>query len=358
MPAHARPWCGRLSILALALALWLPTGPARAQGASTAQPDAVELEVWRAAGRLDTAEAYRAYLAAYPSGFFAGFARLALDKAGAGGVPAATVTAVAPATGALKAYGTDSETNIVPLRVGDTLHGPGVLTVGALGSRRQFVLPQGPWVLLAGFDHKSSNQVPVPLSTLAFGQFDGAQLRSLLVTTLNRRAVAPVGGAGASLVAMGMLPRWTAAEHGAAAAPGDLLRTVATVRALRHCAMARWNDPGEGIGAEPAILKAQLAAALAGLGARNPALVLRSEVHLTDQRLNYLAYTRLDCLPTAAGDRCADSPAEAASAAVAARLAWLKAYTPVVVAGYTRDIEDDDLRPGERRPATKIDLPR
>jgi hypothetical protein len=56
-------------------------GWAQAQAPSAS---AVEMEFWRSAQRLGNAEAYRAYLAAFPNGVFAPLARAALSAQGAG----------------------------------------------------------------------------------------------------------------------------------------------------------------------------------------------------------------------------------------------------------------------------------
>ena len=332
----SKPLALRLCTLALALAA--VALPAPAQSAASE----VELESWRAASRLDTAEAYRAYLQQYPQGAFARFAELALAKLGAGSPAAPTPAAPASppaAPSALASTTAGLDTNMVELRVGDRLQGPGVITVGSIGSRRHVLLPRGEWVVLAGFDLRSANQVPVPMVTLAFGQFSGAELRSLLSVSFNRRAVAPAGGAGPSLVAMGMLPRWTAAEQCEAASPAYLHHAVAASRTLKRCEFLRPIAGGEDPWAGSGELRSGVGAALALLKAQPLRAALRSEVHVTDHRLGYMAYTRLD----------AAAPAEP-------RATWLKAFGPLVASAYERELELDELRPGQPAPAGAAQL--
>lgn len=324
-------------LCSVAVALAAATPPLLAQTAAAE----IELESWRAASRLDTPEAYRAYLQRYPNGAFARFAELALAKQ-AGGAPApATPAPAAPrvAPAALATATAELDTNMIEMRVGDRLQGPGVITVGAIGSRRHVLLPRGEWVVLAGFDHRSANQVPVPMVTLAFGQFSGAELRSLLSVSFNRRAVAPVGGSGPSLVAMGMLPRWTAAEQCEAASPAHLHHAVAANRTVKHCEFLRPVAAGEDPWAGSGELRAGVDAALALLKGQPLRPALRTEVHVTDNRLGYMAYARLD----------AAAPAEP-------RAAWLKAFGPLAASAYERNLELDDLRPGQPASAVAAQL--
>lgn len=319
--------------LAWLLALSLPAWP---------QPLSLELDVesWRAASRLDTAEAYRTYLNQFPNGAFVPYAQQALQKlSGKATSPVAAPPRPAEPA-ALATVQTALDTNIVNLRVGDRLHGPGVLTVGSFGSRRHVLLPRGEWVVLAGFDHKSSNQVPVPLVTLAFGQFSGAELQSMLAVTFTRRAVAPAGGAGASLVAIGMLPRWIAAEQCEAASPAHLHHAVVAGRQVKHCASLRRALGSDASGPDAAGLQEATAAALALLKGRALPPAWRVEVHITDSRLGYLAYTRLDTGGTAEG-----------------QAEWLKAFAPLAASAYNRELELDELQPGQPASSAALALP-
>lgn len=309
-----------------------------AAGAFAQPAGEVELEMWRSATRIDTPAAYQAYLAAYPGGSFAPMARAALAKAPAPAADAAPTptpapSALAPFTGAASSGATE-------LAVGARLVGPGVLTVGSLGARRQLVLPAGEWVLLAAEDHRTSGSVQISLASLAFGQFARNELRSLLVASFNRRAIAVPSGASGTYQAMGLLPRWTAAEQCEAATSADLFREVAGTRALRHCAAVRpAEDWRATLAATP--LPEPLDASLKALRATASPFALRSELHFTDQRYGWMALTRFDA---------------AAVGAAPTRIDWLRRYLPLATRGYGRDLDAADLVPGQATPAKDIVL--
>src|SRR5882672_318429 len=100
-PLKVHPIQATRAVLAVGLILcgaMLPPGFAQAQAQSPAQGAAnpIEIEFWRSTDRMATAEAYRAYLDAYPSGSFVVLARLALSRV-------APNAAVAPAAAAVPA---------------------------------------------------------------------------------------------------------------------------------------------------------------------------------------------------------------------------------------------------------------
>jgi hypothetical protein len=321
-------------------------------GAAAQSPSAHELEIWRAAHGIGTAPAYQAYLDSFPQGAFAALARAAIDKLrapSAAALPSAAPPA-APAAlppSAVQALAGELETGVSKLALGERYHGPGVTTVGSFGSRRQVVLPAGEWIVLSGFDHRSGDALPVPMATLVFGQFAGAQLRSLLVVSFNRRSIHVPAGSQTTYVQQGVLPSWPQAIRCEQATAGELFRDVKATRHVKTCAAARPLQPGEEPLANWPGLPERLADVLGRLKAQAPGFNLRSEVQLTDQRFNYLGYTRLDCAGTAIGA----SPCEALPRAAAdARVAWLQAFAPLALAGLGREIDSDDLRAGAAAP--------
>lgn len=320
---------------------------ATAQQSAPAAPSAYELELWQSASRLNTTEAYQAYLKAFPNGAFATMATLSLAKAdGAAAAPAAAAVPVAAAA----TFRAPLETGSITFEPGQTLRGPGFVTVGWLGAKRQLVVPAGDWTLLAAWDHDAETARGVQMTSLALGQFAGAQLKSLVVARFNRKPISLPGGGGfsQSYQAMGVLPRWLDAER-CEAAPAAW-RQAANAGTLRHCeALQLSADPVD------AALAARLAPALKALKAELPPLPVRSEVHIVDKRLGYLAYQRLDCV-AGAGAACSTQPPAADAAPVADRTAWLKAFASLAVAGYERDLPGDDLEPG-RAAARPLALP-
>lgn len=339
-PMSVRP----LHVVAL-LAATLAFG-AVAQQPAPAAPSAYEMELWQAATRLNSPEAYQAYLKAFPNGAFAAMARLSLPKTD----PAAAPTPQAAPVASVARFSAPLETGSITLQPGQTLTGPGFITVGWLGAKRQLVVPAGDWTLLAAWDHDADAARGVQMTSLALGQFAGAQLKSLVVARFNRKPISLPSGGGfsQSYQAMGVLPRWLDAER-CEAAPATW-RQAANAGTLRHCeALQLSTDPVDGA------LAARLAPALKAMKAELPPLPVRSEVHIVDKRLGYLAYQRLDCL-AGAGAACSTQPPAAGAAPADDRTAWLKAFAPLAVAGYERDLPGDDLEPG-RAAAKPLALP-
>lgn len=333
----------------LLLALAIACVPAAGQA-----PGDYELELWRSATRLDTPAAYDAYLKAFPQGAFAAMARAALAKAGATpAIPTAAAAAsvpmpaspapaarTAPAPSSLRPLAGEVTSGSTELAVGTRLVGPGIVTVGSLGAKRQLPLPAGEWVLLAAVDHGTRSTVSVSMATLAFGQFSGAQLRTLLVATFNRRAVTVPSGSTGNLVASGSLPRWASAEACDAALDAELMRGITSPRGLRRCAaLRRAGDWREAFPDAPTLLE-PLDRSLATLGAQVPAFAWRSEVHLSDLRYGYLVYTRLDV----------DGPE-------GARREWLRRFVPIAQSAYHREFDTYDLEPGRAPASPAFDLP-
>jgi hypothetical protein len=315
-----------------------------ATGALAQAPGEVELEMWRSAARIDTPAAYQAYLAAYPGGSFAPMARAALAKAPAAAVVGASTvgvpTATAPPASALAPLAGSATSGSTELATGTKLVGPGVITVGSIGAKRQLVIPAGEWVLLAAEDHRTSGSLQHSLASLAFGQFAGAELRSLLVASFNRRAISVSSGGSGTYQAMGLLPRWTTAEQCEAATAADLLREVGGTPTLRHCAAVRPADDWRATLAQTPLPEA-LDRVLKAVQASVPPFALRSELHFTDQRYGWLGLTRFDT---------------AAVGAAPSRADWLRRYLPLATRGYGRNIDAADLLPGQAAPANDIVL--
>jgi hypothetical protein len=104
---------------------------------------------------------------------------------------------------ALRPLSESTGSGSIAAKVGDRFIGPGYLSFGRLGARRQIVLPDGEWMLLAGSDWNGQRPtaqggVPalVPISTVVFGRFDGARLTALLRFSANYRP--PIGTSGTS----------------------------------------------------------------------------------------------------------------------------------------------------------------
>lgn len=160
-----------------AAALLLCAAAVQAQGTA-----AEEAEFWRSAERIGTADAFRAYLKAYPQGLHADLARAALQA------PATQATAAKPpAVDAARLLADAPASGAVSQLPGEVYIGPGPMTVGYLGAKKQLVLPGGRWLLLAVGDRPSGHTTPVLLATMVFGDVEGGQLHRLLVYVFNGR---------------------------------------------------------------------------------------------------------------------------------------------------------------------------
>lgn len=167
--------------------------------AQTPAPSAIEIEFWRSAERVATPEAYRAYLAAFPNGAFANLARAGLPAPN-GPAAAAPPSATPPevkASPSLRYFSeTAPNTGSITFNLGDRFVGPGPLTVGSIGAKKQVILPPGEWVLLAASDSKSvqaggfGSPNTVYLTTLVFSKFAGERVQSMLRFTSNYRPAA------------------------------------------------------------------------------------------------------------------------------------------------------------------------
>ncbi len=118
-PLHALAFTAVLAGLLAAA----PAAQAQAPAVQAAQagPAAAEVEFWRSTEHLGTAEAYAAYLAAYPSGHYAALARLAM-----GGKAPAPSTSPAPAAPMspeppLRHFSAAAGSSAITFRVGDRL---------------------------------------------------------------------------------------------------------------------------------------------------------------------------------------------------------------------------------------------
>ncbi|NRF67110.1 hypothetical protein HLB44_08965 [Aquincola sp. S2] len=321
-----------------------------------------EVEFWRSAERLGSAEAYAAYLTAYPSGHYAALARLALGRlapaapAAAAPAPAAPVHAApvhaAPAAVAatvppaaprsLRHFAQAGESGAISHQLGDRFTGPGVLTVGWAGSKKQIVLPAGEWIALAAVDHRSTGGVE--LTTLMFGKFAGSELRSVLTATANRRATANT--------------RWTDIETCAAQNdPAQLLHAATPGNAMRsECVTLRAVG---GFVLSGGVAGDQAGATVNSLGGSVPTgPALSATLFFAERRHGYLRVQRTDWLRPMLG-RDAGSAADWRPAALAAApvrsehtkavSAWVQQYRAAAGAGFSRDVGGEDLQPGAGR---------
>lgn len=220
----------------------------------------------------------------------------------------------------------------ITMMPGETYQGPGPLTVGYLGAKKQIVLPNGPWVLLAVADRKSSHATPQPLVSMAFGQFREGRLTSLVSYLFNGRAgQAALGWSDAEGCLTGNPP---AGGEKVQVSEGRFRACGWTVRQTRPPNVT-----------DEAWLKAPVVAAQ--LGAKVSAAPLQfTRAWVLDGGSNYLAIRR------------ADYGLAASTTAQPQRMVWLREYLPFMLEGLDKRIGATELEPDQTQPPrVRITLP-
>lgn len=311
-------------------------------------PDATESMFWQSTERLATPAAYHAYLARYPSGFFAPLALAAIAK----GAPAPSARAndetrsQALVTGEsrsrLAPFSEEPDTGAVSFRLGEEVVGPRALTVGSLGARKQLVLPAGRWIALAARDDAvylpassvSLGSTRVRLTTVAFGKFVGSRLTSLLRFNFSSQKVAATVS-------------WSSVEG--CESGGDFklqsYRPAASSYRSECRSLAFESKPL----ADDSMATAETRSSLARLGARLEGAALVSSLTFTETRRGYLGIVRMDWPGAWLGDE--PRPARAwrrenldaqREAFVSQLWAWSQTYRDAANIGYANDSSDDD----------------
>jgi hypothetical protein len=247
-------------------------------------------------------------------------------------------------------YRADTNSGAVTFRVGDVFRGPGPITVGYLGAKKQLLLPNGDWRVLAAVDYNSRHTSPMPLTSVAFGQFDGPRLRSLLVTTSTRRP----GKASNT---------WNELSHCQADQGGSLWQESQERFPLSQCARVQPLAPARLREQLPQALAESLDQHLPAMGGTWPAVNLKSTLVVTDRLAALLQMQRFDCVPVKPGadttDTCTAIPRawlrDDPTPPLQARLEWARAYATLAARGMNKDLDADELQanPAAARPTTQ-----
>jgi hypothetical protein len=312
------------------------------------EPSGAELEFWRSAQSIGTVEAYRAYRAAYPEGTFVPLADAALAKLLASGravassvaAPGGPAAATPPDAAALRRVAGPTGSTAITFQVGDAFRGPGPITVGWLGAKKQVLLPEGPWILLAARDSLSSHLTRVPVTQMMLAQFEGPALRALLLATFNSRT-AQAGTAWAEATACEA--RATATKGFADAADGATLpggpslpSELLVLGRTRACFAVDVVTPRPSPTHWQGELGASARDVLDRLGVRvEPYAYLRTDLFFTGDLGNFLKVVRVDI---GEGLRTRDARRQAA-----------RAYAGSAALGYTKSLDADDLEPVSAR---------
>ncbi len=339
----------------LGLALVLPLLPAevRAQAAApeatvrVLDPAETEFKMWTLAERLNTLQGYQVYLDMYPNGRYADRVRAAMQRLRAdprSGYSVAPTAGAAPAQpGPSTATGlrespaqmlaNEPRSGAVTQMAGETYYGPGPMTVGYLGAKKQLVLPSGAWVLLAVRDRQSAHPSnPVPLVSMVFGQYRAGQLVAFMSYLFNGRTLSAPKG-------------WGDFDDCGSKPPAAATRVQESARNAKLCGWtqrfaqtARVEDAGW----EAAV------ATTAKLGAPLPPAPLQfTRAWVVDGAGNYLAMRRADF-----------SLVGEAGAVQQNKAAWLQAYAPLMLEGFDKKIGALELEAEQTTlPSVRIHLP-
>lgn len=324
-------------------ALWL----AACAGSVMAQPSAAEVEFWRSTERLATPEAYRAYLAAFPNGLYAPLARAAL-----GGSTPAAAPAPRPGATTLRYFSEPADdTGAIDFNIGDRFSGPGALNLGRLGARRQMVLPEGDWVVLAGTDWRApfpnnlrSDRLQVGMTSVVFGKFAGDRLVTMLRFSGNTRPPPSVGSNTIS---------WNWADYVGCDATNTTTRLFherTRPSASREECTSIWVAPDPL--AEPWPGNEPAKANVARIGGTTSGAAIVTMLTFAEQpRFGYFGVVRVDW-PHLAGAEQAGAWQPDEIAAVPARRAFIKSlrdwageYRKAALEGFRRDYPGEDLKP-------------
>lgn len=222
--------------------------------------------------------------------------------------------------------------------LGDRFTGPGFVTVGWLGSKKQVVLPAGEWVVLAAVDHSSTGARPAKLATFVFGKFSGDRLAASLTVTVNRNA-SPVS-------------RWSDIEACAQPDAGQLHHEATSMSAMQTECVRMHGAAAALAGATP--LGDELRSSLKRVGARAGGTAVVTQMYVADRRDGYMRIQRTDWPAvtlgsnTEAADWQPDAVArsDVRSAYVKDLVRWVQGYRPVAIQGFHRALDGDELVAG------------
>jgi hypothetical protein len=255
-----------------------------------------------------------------------------------------------PLRSTLNAVSAAANSGATDLSIGDKLYGPGAITVGWLGVKKQLLIPNGEWVVVAATDHNSSQAIPSQLTSMALGQFDGNAMKSLIIATFNRRP----GSQNSN---------WNDAARCEIEDQRKLYIEKEGPPASRRCVFVRPVSNAQVRKTGHALLWQDLRTNLDSLNGKFGEFNLESAQYVVDSRGSYLRVVRFDCTQTTSdGKGCAaidDASVRDTQppAGVEARIAWAKIYFRLAAPGFNKELNAENLTPGTETRYKSVLLP-
>ncbi len=340
-----------LIAVALGSSLWIanPVAIQEARAQDVAAPSTIEREFWTSTQQIGTPAAYQAYLGRFPNGYFAPLASAALLKGAA--------TALTPANqqsppdtsffDAAKIAGPTGSSAITQ-QTGDVFYGPGPITVGWLGAKKQILVPAGPWVLLGATDTLSGHTSPIPLTSLVLAKLDATAFQSFLLVRFNSKTGNPRSN-------------WSDAKACEESRPSAPFAWVENGSSVTQCVTSYLLSKANAskMFSAPA-WKAPLQALTLGGGTipNDPYLV--TDLFYTGDLSHYMKISRIDFGVVADGATTASNTKPLTTmmdVSIAGRRKWAEVYSALAAQGYLKKLSDNELEAGRKSTKNMASLP-
>jgi len=352
----SHPWkLPVVTIICAVLVLAAPLARAESPAQTSSMPSQIEREFWDATRQIDSVAAYQAYLSRFPNGFFAPLASAAIKKADSavqGKLQPRSKPTEAheelPATAAdtqfsAKKIAGPTRSSAITQQVGDVFHGPGPITVGWTGARKQIVVPGGEWVLLAAEDSQTpmvtrslygTYTPPASLTTIVLARLEGRMVWSFLLARFNSKE--------------GNHPGLTWTDAIDCESPPSSARFAWRSRGFltTRCVVASLHPRKQVAKALSGTLWEEALQKLADGGGTLPdSSFLVTDLFFTRDASNYLHVSRID-FGVSSEAKAADAPNSSPDLSLQGREAWAEAYSALAASGYRNKISEKELDAG------------
>jgi len=344
-----------LSIFSAVLVLAAPLAISDAVAQTSSSPSLIEREFWSSTHQIGTVAAYQAYLNKFPKGFFVPLASAAINKAD-NAVSSTSPSNLRPSNdreasdsnsgrahfNASKIVG-PTKSSAITQQVGDVFHGPGPITVGWLGAKKQIVVPRGEWVLLAAEDSLSTHTHSMSLTSLVLAKLEDNTVRSFLLARFNSK-----GGNSKN--------SWSDASACESPPPSALFAWHEQEFWVTQCVKAALLTQAKTAKIlSGSIWKDALQSLATGDGALPNSPALLTEMFYTGDSSNYLKVSHIDFGVSLEESTLAPS-ASSIDLSPAGREKWAKAYSAVAALGYRKKLSEDELYAGDPARTTSLSI--